>query len=66
MLSESRNDAGFQRIPFHNILSNKTLELTINFAVKSKFKSDHSDGARTRSLKDKCPDSLKSIGHLSW
>ena len=25
-----------------------------------------SDGARTSSLKDKCPDMLKSIGHLSW
>ena len=27
---------------------------------------DYSDGARTCSLKDKCPDSLKSVGHLSW
>ena len=26
----------------------------------------YSEGARTCSLKDKCPDLLKSTGHLSW
>ena len=29
----------------------------------SSFSHFFSDGARTYSLKDKCPDSLKSIGH---